>query len=166
VKQKKTKKPELSVEPISIVESCQIDEEASKSNLVKPLNLDKPEPAQDGAERDPDALKRRRNYWSVIEFLLAFATPFFMETVIIWFLEAVFPYHRPDFAILTPVTNAFLIVAATRIVPPIIGFLLAIFLSKRKFNEPKTILLLWFALMTAFIFGWVLYCRTVNLYWL
>lgn len=168
VKEKKTEKLESPVEPVSIVEDSQIDDEASKGTLVKPLSSELKEQAQEYPETDPtiERQKRRLNYWSVIEFLLAFAAPFFMETVIIWFLEAVFPYHRPDFAILTPITTAFLVVSATRIVPPIIGLLLAIFLSKRRFKEPKSILVLWFAVMTAFIFGWVLYCRTVNTYWL
>lgn len=168
VKEKKTEKPDAPVEPVSIVVDSQIDEEASKAALVKPSSLQKPKATQPGAEGDSsiEEPKRKLNYWSIIEFLLAFATPFFMETLIIWFLEDVFPYHRPDFAIMTPVTTAFLMVSATRIVPPIIGLLLAIFLSKRNFKEPNSILLLWSAGMTAFIFCWVLYCRTVNTYWL
>jgi len=164
VKKTKSNQIKSSNEPISIVEVAQIDQSKAVSTQSKAA-----EPEKEVSDANCQKIQHRENrfnYWSVIEFLLAFAAPFFIETFVIWFLENFFPYHRSDFAMVTPVGTVFMVLAGIRIVPPIVGLVIAILLSKLSKKGPKLVFLFWLGATTAFILTWVLYCRTVNTYWM
>jgi hypothetical protein len=161
---KKTESNQIkfSDEPISIVEVVQNDESEAvspQSNVAKPAKANSPNSAE------IQDRKNRFNYWSVVEFLLAFVAPFFIETSVIWFLEYFFPYHRSDFAKVTPVSTVFMVLSGMRIVAPVVGLVIAILLSKQN-KSPKFVFLFWLGTTTVFVFAWVLYCRTVNTYWM
>lgn len=167
MKEKKSKRIKSSSDSISIVESTQTNEKIDGLDVVFAQSM-ATEPTNQEANGIISSQTKavKFNYWSIIEFLLAFAAPFFIETLVIWFLENFFPYHRSDFAVVTSVGTVFMILSGLRIVPPLVGLAIAILLSKQRNAEPKLVLLIWLGLTTAFILGWVLYCRTVNTYWM
>lgn len=155
---KNTDKLDSAIEPISIVESP--SQNQSTEITVSPQGKE----TSDVTSHKKLLISETR-YWTIVEYTLAFVTPFFLETFVIAVISKLRPYQHSDFFAMNKFEMVLLLLAGWRIVPPTIGLLLAFFLSKVKTLKPLHKLYLWLFLMLAFIVGWMLYCRQINPYW-
>lgn len=104
-------------------------------------------------------------YWSIVEYSMAFVAPFFIETCIIWFLTKFVPVQHSDCFAVNKTETVILYLAAIRLVPPLIGLLLAASISRTKISNPIHAFYLWSFLILVFVVNWVLYCRQISPYW-
>lgn len=147
----------LQSDSISIVVSDSLD---TSHALLEAENKSNQEP-----KTWSEAKLASSKYWSIVEYSIAFVAPFFMETFTIWFLTNFVPLQHSDCFAVNKIETVFLYLAAFRLVPPIIGLALAVFLSRTKTPNPIKMLYLWAFLVMVFIVSWVLYCRQISPYW-